>query len=694
MLRTLQTFLMIVFLASSSLLYPTSHLAAQNSINQVPPLPPQPVKVFIPEISYTPTYTLTGQVLDSSQRPVSGVTVVDQNGARAVTDQQGVYQLKALPKGSYDIAASKPGMVFSPSMITVDVNGDTNAASINAIAACTEAIVNGGFEANQTWELPATAHSAAYTTAAAHSGTQSVRTGYVNGAAGVYSYSSVRQLINIPATNTRATLRLWLYPVSGEASNQPLPAIPVDTVVDEAPLASDVQYVMVLNSHKELIETLYSARSNNQQWQSYEFDLSQYIGRSIYIHIGSYNDGVGGSTGMYVDDVSLELCDDPAPAEPPSPIPGCTSMFTNSDFSGTGGWVVPATHYVARYSAAQFLSPSQSMRTGITRTDINVYSYSDAYQTAKIPSGATAIQLNMWIFPSSSGTALDAPVPDPPAVGTRFGDAPLANDTQYVLVLDANENIVETLLWGRSNSQVWENVVFDLTKYKGRNIRIQFGTFNNGSGGITSMYVDDAFLLNCTSTPPTPTPGPTPPPTPTPAPGSCTEKIRNTTFEEVANWKIPVTAFSANYSMKQAHTGVQSMRNGIPNATHNRFSYSDAYELATIPSNPTSATLTMWIFPVTTESTSLAVPERPTASLLPDAALGSDVQYVLILDEFGNWIDTLWWDRQNTQVWGQHVFDMSDFEGMTIRLQFGVYNDGLNGITSMYVDDVTLQVCP
>jgi hypothetical protein len=27
-------------------------------------------------------------------------------------------------------------------------------------------------------------------------------------------------------------------------------------------------------------------------------------------------------------------------------------------------------------------------------------------------------------------------------------------------------------------------------------------------------------------------------------------------------------------------------------------------------------------------------------------------------------------------------------------LQWGTYNDGYNGITAMYVDDVTLQACP
>jgi len=33
-------------------------------------------------------------------------------------------------------------------------------------------------------------------------------------------------------------------------------------------------------------------------------------------------------------------------------------------------------------------------------------------------------------------------------------------------------------------------------------------------------------------------------------------------------------------------------------------------------------------------------------------------------------------------------------EGKTIKIQFGTYNDGLGGVSSMYVDDVSLQMCP
>jgi hypothetical protein len=75
-------------------------------------------------------------------------------------------------------------------------------------------------------------------------------------------------------------------------------------------------------------------------------------------------------------------------------------------------------------------------------------------------------------------------------------------------------------------------------------------------------------------------------------------------------------------------------------------------------------------------------------------ALASDVQYVLVLDQFDNWIDTLLWQRSDAQVWKLHTFDLSQYSGQSIKIQFGTFNDGLGGVTAMYVDDVSLQMCP
>jgi hypothetical protein len=74
--------------------------------------------------------------------------------------------------------------------------------------------------------------------------------------------------------------------------------------------------------------------------------------------------------------------------------------------------------------------------------------------------------------------------------------------------------------------------------------------------------------------------------------------------------------------------------------------------------------------------------------------LAGDVQYILILNQYGYWIDTLYWDRSDEGGWVYHEFDLSAYAGWVISVQFGTYNDGYNGVTAMYVDDATLGICP
>jgi hypothetical protein len=407
--------------------------------------------------------------------------------------------------------------------------------------------------------------------------------------------------------------------------------------------------------------------------------------------VGTYTDGYGGRTGMYVDDVVLELCD-AGTLPPPPPATPCSNYFGNPGFEATNAWGIPVTPYPAGYSMALAHSGVQSMRTGIVNPTAHVYSYSDAYQEITIPSNATSASLSMWLYPSSGEAALKALQKTP--TGIQFADLTLLDDLQYVLVLNQYGTIVETLYWQLSNSQTWTNVTFDLLKYKGQAIRIQFGTYNDGDTSNSSMYVDDAALDVCVGVAPTATPTVVPPPSPTPPPGICSEKFGNNGFELIGEWGIPITAFSAGYSTSQPHTGAMSMRNGILASSHNRYSYSDAYQTGLIELSADSATIGMWIYPITGETPVTVMSVSPTSAQVSTLAGSNDVQYVLVLDVWGNWIDTLLWTRSNAQTWTNYQFDVSKWAGMTIRLQFGVYNDGYNGVTAMYVDDTTMQVCP
>jgi hypothetical protein len=633
--------------------------------------------------------------------------LIGQNGQRVTTNTQGQYAFTGLSDGYFALAPTMNGYVFSPAMGSVSTPSQGQQQNFTALTAASELVVNGGFEtvystSSDPWELPATEFTASYTTEGFHSGTRSVVTGITKAGQNRYSYSSVRQKIAIPSGATSATLTVWVYPYSTEAGATNLPEKPASPLFGDAALTSDAQYALVLDANDNLLETLMWVRSNAQQWTLHTFNLKKYAGKTVQIQFGTYNDGWDGITALYVDDVSV-LVDTTGGGTTPTPTPTvtppapgtCTNPIGNPGFEVSGSWNIPVTEYPAGVSSDLANSGTRSMRTGIVKAGQNRFSYSDAWQTVDIPSNATNPSISLYIYRSTAEavaqTALQKAAESMPSNIADFGKAPLSSDMSYVMVIDEGGNI-HYLYQNLVNHPSWDYKQYSLAAYKGQTIRIQFGTFNDGLDGISSMYVDDIIVDNCAGA--TPTPGPTATPLPTPVPGVCTEKFGNTSFEANSDWIIPVTAFSAGYSTDRPHTGLRSMRTGIIAGSHNRYSYSDFRQAVTIPSTLTSAKATMWLYPTTGESTAAFAPERPTGDLASAAASAGDVQYVLVLDAYGNWIDTLVWQRTNTQTWTSYTFDLTAYKGMTIQLHFGTYNDGLNGVTSMYVDDVSFQVCP
>ncbi|MEA3338258.1 MAG: hypothetical protein U9R25_20405 [Chloroflexota bacterium] len=181
---------------------------------------------------------------------------------------------------------------------------------------CYNAIINPSFERTESWTITDTMYWANYSTAQAYTGHRSMRTGIPPGGPDVRAYSSVRQAVEIPADAVSATLRLWYYPLSQEsmmqeggtrvASIQPGPGM----LADRMPLDSDRQYVLLLDARNAIMEFLMWQTSNAGQWLAETYDVTAMAGMTIKPHIGTYNDGVGGITTMYVDDVTLRICRD------------------------------------------------------------------------------------------------------------------------------------------------------------------------------------------------------------------------------------------------------------------------------------------------------------------------------------------------------------------------------------------------
>ena len=159
-------------------------------------------------------------------------------------------------------------------------------------------ITDGGFEwDDEAWYIPIPGR-ADYTTAYAHGGQRSMRVGIESGG-NVYSYSTVRQTVHLPVNAHDPVLAFWYYPVSGDTEH-------------------DLQYVLVEDDAGNS-EWVLREQSNAQIWTYEEHPLStDFRGKDVTIYFGVPNDGDGGITAMYVDDVSLPICGvQPTPSHTP-----------------------------------------------------------------------------------------------------------------------------------------------------------------------------------------------------------------------------------------------------------------------------------------------------------------------------------------------------------------------------------------
>jgi hypothetical protein len=659
-------------------------------------------RVFIPGVfnDNVQGHTIAGQVVSPGNVPISGVTIRTNQGQAVVTDLQGNYSIEGLGEGVYTLTPTMGETTFSPASSAVVVPPDVIRLDFTAQVECSDVVVNGGFENNSSWEIPITAYRAGYSTSQARSGSRSMRTGITSPGDNTYSYSSAQQKVTIPAGSTDAYLDFWVKPYSGDAKGQSLPRRPeAGAQVDGVQMSGDVQYVLVLDSNFNIIKTLVWQLSDSATWTEYVFNLESYAGRTIWLHYGTYNDGLGGISSMFVDDVSLLVC---SGSGAPTPTPGpCTNLLDNPGFESVGDWEIPFTEYPAAYSSAQRHSGSWSMRSGILNPADNTYSYSDFRQSVTIPSGAPVAKARFWLY-TLSGEAQNLSISEAiTPTGKPFRDTTLSGDLQYVLILDRYQNWIDTLVWQRTDEGYWHYYEFDLRRYAGQTIYLQFGTYNDGWNGITSMFVDDTSVDNCITTPtpgpsPTPTRTPTATPTRTPTPGPCQQLVVNSDFSGNTGWEIPFTDYPAGYSNAEYHSAFRSMRTGIVVLGDNTYSYSDFRQLVNIPSSARNVTLSMWVLPISTGTENLSMPEviAPTGKSFGETVLSDDLQYLLILDQNQNWIDTLVWQRSNSHIWTNLQFDLHNYAGDKIYLQWGTFNNGTGGITAMYVDDVTLQACP
>ena len=208
------------------------------------------------------------------------------------------------------------------------------------------------------------------------------------------------------------------------------------------------------------------------------------------------------------------------PLTPPVTPAACYEGMLNGGFETTGSWVIRSNPVLAAYVKTPVQGGAASMRTGIPAGGANVSSYSPIEQAVAFPDGLASAKLSFWRYNVNGDVAAGAAqnaseepqaiVPgaeqDLPALlngqslprteAEMVNAAPLAADFFYVIAIRSN-GAIDWLFTESTSKPSWRQLTVDVSQYRGQTIRFQFGTYNNGTGGVSRTFVDTVSLQFC-----------------------------------------------------------------------------------------------------------------------------------------------------------------------------------------------------
>lgn len=161
-----------------------------------------------------------------------------------------------------------------------------------------EILVNGGFENGTGWEFGVTDSTGRIVETDPYSGMRSALLGLLPSqhvsSGSAPTYSSMYQRIRIPLDIDSASLSYRYKPGSEDANR------------------ADSQWAVIIKPYSsDHLKIIKRALEDDTEWRYEEADLSDFRGQAVRIYFEVRNDSLGpqGRTWMYVDDVSLRVCD-------------------------------------------------------------------------------------------------------------------------------------------------------------------------------------------------------------------------------------------------------------------------------------------------------------------------------------------------------------------------------------------------
>jgi hypothetical protein len=155
---------------------------------------------------------------------------------------------------------------------------------------------------------------------------------------------------------------------------------------------------------------------------------------------------------------------------------------------------------------------------------------------------------------------------------------------------------------------------------------------------------------------------------------NCWELVANGGFETQSAWySLNLPAAQPRYVTSPVHRGSTSLLTGYTTTMGApALLYSSIQQTITVPLTAAKTTLTFWRYPVSGDTQ-------------------GDFQYLAVGSTPTN-VTIVWKMKSNEQAWTPTTLDLSTYTG-TLTIRFGVYNDGKNDVTAMYLDDVSVQAC-
>jgi hypothetical protein len=160
------------------------------------------------------------------------------------------------------------------------------------------------------------------------------------------------------------------------------------------------------------------------------------------------------------------------PVPTPSGTPPTTNLIQNGGFEPSDSWTYAGQNSPAR-TTTKAHSGRYSLQVGLS---LGQQGDSITYQMVAIPSSATSATLSFYYWPASN---------DSSSYGWQEAD-----------IINRSGQVIQQLFHKTTNDRTWRQLTFDLSKYAGQTIGIQFLDHENSNGYsyYTYMYVDDVAL--------------------------------------------------------------------------------------------------------------------------------------------------------------------------------------------------------